>query len=172
MKKRKLFFTKYFSSLDLNDCFLFVFMIILMIQTTYNLFMNESVGNKSAIDTALRTTTAGIFGYYMGKGFMRGTLHKNNSQKKIPIPHTFKIGEDIHTPLPQVALIDDDRMDEIIMRQNIQTVIVGSLGILSLIILIITRNASVITVEKTATLSQLRDFVSGSTGFLISQSRK
>ncbi len=52
--------------------------------------------------------------------------------------------------------------------KNIQVVIVSVIGLLSLIILMVTRQFQNVTSELTAVMSQLRDFVSACIGFLIS----
>ena len=142
-------------SVHVVDWILLLFMIILMTQTAYNLFHNELNGNSSPIDTVIRTSTAGLFGYFMGKGFSQKRSKndtKLDNQKK-------------HVPF-EYALGDSGKTN------NIQLVVVGLLGILSLMLLIITRNMNVATVEKIATISQLRDFILGSTGFLISNAQR
>ena len=164
MKKLRLYLIKYFKCLDIVDYFLFLFMIILMSQTVYNLFMNETIGNKSVIDTALRTTTSGLFGYYIGKGFIQGDSVEHNIKKDMK--DTAKDNS------LQLKNINHSNSDDAKSRRNIQIILVGSLGVIALAVLIITRNTSVVTNEKTATLSQLRDIVSGSTCFLISQTKR
>lgn len=57
----------------LTDACLLLFMIILMMQSVYNLFFRELNGleGAGAIDVIIRTTTAAIYGYFIGAGFLR-----------------------------------------------------------------------------------------------------
>ena len=158
----------YMKYMDIIDYFLLLFMIILITQTIYNCFFNEAIGNKSAIDTALRTTSAGLFGYYIGKGFIGQDNPSEQDMDRSSKPYSLESLKELEVK-PQVHTNTTNNLKE---RKIIQVIIVGSLGILALLILIIARNMFMVTNDNTASLSQLRDFVSGSTGFLMSQSRK
>ena len=196
-KKKQSALKKYLESVSLVDWYLLIFMMILTIQTSYNLFYHEMQGNTHLLDGVLRTTYAGLFGYFMGNGLSTATINKTqkNTSKKNPLSDREKdnmnaenknskdssvssVAEENNLYLISEILADDSN-DLIIankeinrMRANIQIIIVGTIGIVSLLVLIFTRNLDVGGDQKIASLSQLRDFVSGSTGFLISNSKK
>ena len=131
-----------FNKIGIIDLFLIVFMCILLAQSSYNLINNEINPNLNSIDTVVRTTTAGLFGYFMGKNFV---CSNTNTKKQ--------------------KCIDNG-------VNNLQIIIIAIIGIVSLIILIYARNVNLDLTNRVASLSQLRDFVSSSTGFLISNSKK
>ena len=180
---------KYFSAIPLIDWILLLFIIILMIQTTYNLFFNELNGNSHPIDSVIRTTLAGLYGYFMGKDFTQ--IINKNANEPLPLSQKDSLiatkSENQKKPLPLILkdtltvdkeldnkktiLPSKEEADSFHIRNNMQIVLIGSLGVISLILLIITRNMNVMTIEKIATLTQLRDMISGSTGFLISKTK-
>ena len=196
-KKKQSALKKYLESVSLVDWYLLIFMVILTAQTSYNLFYHEMQGNTHLLDGVLRTTYAGLFGYFMGNGLSTATINQTqkNLNKNIPLSDREKdnlnaenknskdssvssVAEENNLYLISEILTDDS--DDLIiankevnrMRANIQIIIVGTIGIVSLLVLIFTRNLDVGGDQKIASLSQLRDFVSGSTGFLISNSKK
>ena len=172
MKDFKSRIVEIFKSIGVKNIFLILFVIILMSQTIYNLFENEVKGNSSAIDIVVRTTMAGLFGYIMGKGFAvkKHDITSNNKENEyktyVPVE---QFGENKQIDEEKNAKDTPEKPEK---DYDFQIIIVGTLGILSLLILIVTRNLNVLTSENIATISQLRDIVSGSTGFLISGSDK
>ena len=143
MKKKIICFINIIiNKIGMIDLFLIIFMCILLAQTSYNLINNEINPNLNSIDTVVRTTTAGLFGYFMGKNFV--CSYTNVQNKKC--------------------------LDKGV--NNIQIIIIAIIGIVSLIILIYVRNVNLDLTNRVASLSQLRDFVSSSTGFLISNAKK
>ncbi len=143
MKKKIICFINIIiDKIGIIDLFLIIFMCILLAQTSYNLINNEINPNLNSIDTVVRTTTAGLFGYFMGKNFV--CSYTNVQNKKC--------------------------LDKGV--NNIQIIIIAIIGIVSLIILIYVRNVNLDLTNRVASLSQLRDFVSSSTGFLISNAKK
>lgn len=159
---------KHLSAVHLIDWILILFMIILMIQTSYNLFFNELHGNSHPLDSVIRTTLAGLFGYFMGKGFIQNVSKSKVKNQTLP-PVDSKSTDESKKEIEKKPInLNKEEIDRLEMRNNIQIIVIGSLGLISLILLIITRNMNIMTVEKIATLTQLRDMISGSTGFLIS----
>ena len=157
----KLQIIKSLSCVRLKDWILILFMIILMVQITYNLFQHELLGNSSPIDNVIRSTTAGLLGYFMGDGFSRRKDENPNNTLNSP--------ENSSKETPSTYNPDFHHSSK---TSNIQVLVIGFFGIISLLILIITRNMHVLTAENIATISQLRDFVLGCTGFLVSTSQK
>lgn len=135
-------------ALALTDKCLLVFMIILMIQSAHNLFFHEiTVKESHALDVVIRTTAAAIFGYFISANFQNGTqsAKKEKEQSK---------EEDAESVEPN----------------HFQILIIASIGISSLLLLLIAHNFIEANSASVATISQLRDFVSGSVGFLIGHS--
>lgn len=141
-------------SLHLADRFLLIFMVILQIQTAHNLFFHELVGKDSAtLDVIIRTTTAAIFGYFISAGF-QGESDDSHGEDQVETEEKISNKKDY------------------IRRIRQQTIIVATIGISSLLLLILARNYHEATTASHATISQLRDFVSGSVGFLIGHTSK
>lgn len=176
--------SKKWRALCLVDRLLLTFMIILLVQSAHNLFFYEIVQQDSeTLDVVIRTTAAAIFGYFISGGF-RGTASQGtasgqntigfvSSDKEIPNRPTARIGFSAEAPsedklqLGQAKETIDTNAHKRIRQQ---LVIVSCIGLSSLIMLIIARNFIPLSNSSIATLSQLRDFVSGSVGFLIGHS--
>jgi len=175
------------SLISLADYFLLAFMVILMWQSAHNLFFHEFCGEFSAIDIVIRTSAVGIFGYFIGNGFSQAKgLNKEEPNKTATAVSQTMLTEPKaadNTPVSRIgfsAAADTQTQFEIGNAEPIdintpateksshqQTVIVGLIGIVSLLLLVVARNSGALSPEATATLSQLRDFVAASTGFLI-----
>lgn len=166
---------RWWKRLLLKDKFLLIFLLLLLIQSALNLFVkNLAISEPSPLDIVIRTTSATIFGYFIGIGFLRETtfhppkeaddFHKETRPKSnIPGPSTNEL-------LPEVL---EHPTQEVEKRYRQQIVIVASIGLVSLSMLLLASNLGrPQTMEATATLSQLRDFVSGSVGFLVGHSAK
>lgn len=164
--------------LQIKDRFLLIFMILLLMQSALNLFVKDlAISETSPLDIVIRTTSATIFGYFIGIGFLRGTS----------IPHT-KTADESHdweilqtsnpsSPSKESSLRleqEHEKVAHIQEKRFVQQItIVATIGIVSLVMLLLASNhGGKATMENTATLSQLRDFVSGSVGFLVGHSTK
>ncbi len=168
--------SKAIREINLKDWYLILFVTILMFQTIYNLFDSPSNVQYSPIDTAIRTTLAGLFGYFMGKGFAKGDKERLIISKEL-IDIEKEIEElenatkdDVNDVEKQIVI--EATQSPTNKKAELQILIVGAIGIMSLIVLIVARNWSILSTDNIATLSQLRDLVSGSTGFLISGAEK
>lgn len=138
---------KFWKSVCLVDKFLIAFMAILFSYTTINLFFHAFVSESSnTIDIIIRTSSAAIFGYFLSGNFVKT---KTNPKE----PNTL-------TPAME-SKTNTSRCNKT------QVVVVSMIGIFSLILLGIVRTFFSITPEITATVSQLRDFVSAGVGFLV-----
>lgn len=84
-----------FCKIKLVDRCLIIFMALLMIQTNYALFFNESSSmGTNDIDIVVRTTSAGIFGYFLSVNFLKSSLDSANAKRKklnIPAQRILKI---------------------------------------------------------------------------------
>lgn len=133
-----------FFRLELVDRCLIVFMVILMAQIAANLFCIRMGTAPVDVDIIVRTTAASIFGYFLSGNFTRNAIPKGGC-----------------TPTEE-----KDRKKSKMSKQQIK--IVFTFGVISLVLLLLARNVvSQDNPVMMATISQLRDFVSGSVGFLV-----
>lgn len=159
-------------NIKLVDKCLIIFMMIIMAQIAFSLFANE-VREQEAhlIDVVIRTAAAGIFGYFLSANFIRENDKRENDENGIPINHMVG-GEGefitdseayqdtllgICTPAPAKKHTQNEQ----------QIIIATAIGVMSFIILIMARNFVELTPASIGTISQLRDFFSGSVGFLL-----
>ena len=159
----------------LADRLLLAFMAVLLIQSGHNLFANElGQGQSAELDVVVRTTMAAVFGYFISAG-MRGSEGSAVSTPQTTIG--FALPQDEKTFLRMEGTAVSAELEEAPQppaeqrregsRVAQQIVIIGLIGLVSLGLLILARNCGQNSPEALATLSQLRDFVSGSVGFLI-----
>lgn len=136
--------------LHLTDKCLLIFMALLMLQSAYSLFFPAvSTTTIDTLDVVIRTTAAAIFGYFISANF-----HLNKDT-------------DSSAPLTGQSLDPDCLLPPPLHRNALQILVVSSIGIFALFILIIFHDVNRISNSSIGTLAQLRDFVSGSVGFLI-----
>lgn len=193
---------KFMKRLRLSDWFLLTFMGLLMAQAGWVLLWgNGSVPDTGSLDAVSRTTMAAIFGYFISAGFLHrksewsplseegaqlpstgGSVNSSAAVGGMPAPKaqigflaepeqktTVQTGR-MEMSASQEALLQTERLQRRRIRQ--QTVIVGTIGILSLLILIFARSMAEISPSSIAAVSQLRDFISGSVGLLIGHSTR
>lgn len=163
-------------------------MAVFLVQSGFSLFFHQSNSPEdNMIDIVFRTTSAGIFGY-----FLSGNFNKNEKRNKSSVSNTFnrnlpktirsnnlsEISPDALLPVKEDSEVladscnlpckvkdsEDADYHKIIDEQIIIATIIG---ISSLALLIIVRYCIPITPEIIGTISQMRDFVSGCVGFLI-----
>lgn len=171
--------TSWWLRLHLVDRLLLIFMVILLAQSARSLFFYECVSqNSDALHTAIRTTAASIFGYFISAGF-RGANQdgtsmqtesdspagQNKSRKPTAQTSPSETEGSIIEARSKTMVDQSDESTEQRLRQ--QMLIVGMIGISSLLMLVIACDSTQDTTNASAALSQLRDFVSGSVGFLI-----
>lgn len=138
------------SKLTYTDKILLIFMSIIYTQIVYNLVTNEIANeNTSPIDTIVRTTASSIFGYFLGSNLDKEDENEEEekAEKVIEVKKTYK-------------------------KNNTNTVIISILGVISLLIMLYLRNFTTLTYSSIASISQLKDFVSASVGYLVSKSNK
>ena len=163
-----------FRRIPLADLLLLAFMAVLLMQSGHNLFVNEmGKGESTALDVVIRTTAAAIFGYFISTG--AGSAAENTlavSQTKIgfALPEegqaTVRMeGEEALTGTQEAVPASVEGREA--RTHGFKLVTVGLIGLASLGLLIMARNCGQGSPESMAALSQLRDFVSGSVGYLI-----
>ncbi len=177
MKKWNFAVRRFLRRFHLADLLLLTFMVVLLLQSGHNLFVNElAQGDSSQLDVVIRTTAAAIFGYFVSAGVL-STSVSTVSGTRNPIgfsPSQVESGSarmegSVSTgggeALPDAPALSQGAVEKGAVRQ--QMIIVGAIGLAALGMLILARNCGRTSPEALATLSQLRDFVSGSVGFLI-----
>ena len=160
--------------LHLADRLLLIFLAVLLLQAGHNLFAHELSGNVQQLDVVVRTTAAAIFGYFVSGGAQGRQREEISSQT--PGKIGFSLPEEV--PLSKGDSSQQSRVEELLPAPvegggeergalERQMMIVGLIGLAALGLLVLARNCGQTSAEAQATLSQLRDFVSGSVGFLI-----
>lgn len=74
-----------FSRTHLVDKCLLLFMGVLLVQSAMALFGSPNVSNEiNSIDIIIRTSTAGIFGYFLSANFIRSTPRSDSAPRPAP----------------------------------------------------------------------------------------
>ena len=178
--------------LHLTDRCLLIFMFLLVAQAAYTLFIHEIGGEDSnSLDTVLRTTASAIFGYFVSGGTQSKDSDEEDTTSTTTSATTTRIGFQTEEDAPTARLTLSTQEESSattatapatvtakpptrkeLLAVHHQTVIVSTIGIVALIVLMFARNFTVLNTSTIATLSQFRDFVSGSVGFLIGHGHK
>lgn len=139
-----------FGNVCIVDRFLLLFLFLLFVYMSVHIFSGEAISQEgNTIDIIARTSMAAILGYFISSNFSekQNTLSAQSIDSEDPYS-----GQEV--PFRRCS--------------KIQVTIVASIGLVSLVILFITRFYQDFTPELSATISQLRDFVSACIGFLAS----
>lgn len=171
----------------LVDWFLLIFMIMLFSYMAFHLFAG-TMGSQDAntIDIIVRTSAAGIFGYFISSNFVKNrpsSAVQNTDNLGVSVSSGSTPGEPGNYRQNQIGFITsptsanmelgktsglEESSAQVARCNKIQITVVAMIGMISLIILLAARIFVEISPELTATISQLRDFVSACIGFLIS----
>lgn len=169
--------------IHLVDKCLLVILSILMLQSGLSLFLAETMNQETnTIDVVIRTSAASIFGYLVSANFSQHRKRGRAAQRRQAAPPAtasataprgpvaqigFQMGEEqVETPAaPQLTAEEQNIQEE--HSDRAQILVVAAVGIISLVILVVYRNFSTMNIGAAAILTQFRDFVSGSVGFLI-----
>ena len=174
------------NSLHLADKCLLMFMLILMLQSAHNLFFNElAMQESSTFNVIVRTTAAAIFGYFISANFQNGG-RDTTENKRTDVSGVTTVNSSLNTDSTtrtKIGFVSDSEPTKLqsgyarsndnnqpAQRNCLQILVVAGIGILSLLLLLIAYNYFPANSTAMATTSQLRDFVSGSVGFLIGHS--
>lgn len=188
MKKILISIKNIYSKMSLVDKFLIIIMFVLLLQSAYTLFVHEIISQDSnTIDTVTRTSAAAIFGYFISGNFIKAnstSTSQNTTNDVITVKSSDSKDSKVNKIKNQIGFNTDNTASDTgitnasvsenssICCDKIQVIIVSMIGILSLIFLLALRNFVQITPQTSATVSQLRDFVSACVGFLISCGKK
>ena len=167
---------------------LILFMLVLLVQSAYSIFFpNDANAVANDIDIIVRTSAAAIFGYFLSANFI---LHNTPSVQAHPpeaghMIETVGQAADSSAPKSQIGFYPSDTPAEVGAIQEmedshvptascLQVVVATGIGLFCLVTLLLLRNTapwnealSSSSDSVTATVAQLRDFVSGCVGFLI-----
>lgn len=176
------------AKIGLVDRFLILFMLILLLYTAIGLFTGITDSqNGDMVDTIIRTSSASIFGYFISTNFTKTNtknsqadsysnslsipVHVNDESLSVPPSNQneFVTSADV-TEEPVKTSATEFSPDQV-SCSKLQVIIVSSIGGCALILLFITKFFIAEPSEISVTVSQLRDFVSASIGFLISCGR-
>lgn len=171
------------------DGFLILFLLLLLIQSAFNLLFDQTfTADTNAIDVVVRTSAALIFGSFLSGQDKVET--PSIQTKSTPAPMTLSsVLPSENIPSGQIgfsAPMPSSSLDEVSSpptfsekpavdsrtRPNLSVIVVALVGLFSLILLLIVRNFTTVTPGMAATLSQLRDFVCGCIGFLVRRARE
>lgn len=180
------------SNIHLVDKSLILFMLILLVQSAYSLFFpGDSIPLAGDIDIIIRTSAAAIFGYFLSSNFV---LNNSSSALAQSYAATHKIEAvdsipaDDTAPKSQIGFLASSSSLEAGTAQPVEQVpqsesapanclqvtVATVIGLFCLVILLLLRiavqwNSSLLSNSDsvTATVAQMRDFVSGCVGFLI-----
>lgn len=146
-------FIQAFSNIHMIDKCLIVIMALLLLQSVYSLVAGGALtAETNHIDTIIRTSAAAIFGYFLSANF-------TNSKTK-PVAAKEDTAQRYDPP-------------SFLKENGLQVIIATIIGIFCIVVLILVRNIPLLnermgaSSSATATVVQLRDFVSGCVGFLI-----
>ncbi|WP_252231138.1 hypothetical protein [Clostridium sp. ZBS15] len=176
MKKRFSYLKKILSKICLGDKCLIIFMIIIFIHVTFDLFIGGNGINSeetvNAIDIIVRTTIASIFGYFISSNFVKNKkeiLDEKESNKCY-----------LENKNSNKAYLNDNK--KVIINNNNehldgenkqnraseeQIIIVFIIGLASMILLLLVRDFIQVSNPDIPIISQLRDIVCGCVGFLL-----
>ena len=175
------------SGVSLVDVVLVLFMMVLLAYLTAHLFTGiEPDKESNSIDIIVRTSAAGVFGYFISRNFGRKVRKTSSgstsavSRQTIDAATSSPIGFRAQSPSdPEQGTLNTvdpsaevteyaDAVQAEAQCDRMQVLIVSAIGLFSLIVLLIARQFYSTAGEFTAIVSQLRDFLSASIGFLIS----
>lgn len=175
------------SGVSLVDVVLVLFMMVLLAYLTAHLFTGiEPDKESNSIDIIVRTSAAGVFGYFISRNFGRKVRKTSSgstsavSRQTIDAATSSPIGFRAQSPSdPEQGTLNTvdlsaevteyaDTVQAEAQCDRMQVLIVSAIGLFSLIVLLIARQFYSTAGEFTAIVSQLRDFLSASIGFLIS----
>lgn len=176
------------TKIGLVDRFLILFMLILLLYTAIGLFIGITDSQSGdMVDTIIRTSSAAIFGYFISANFTKINttnspadsyrrnlsipVHVNDESSNVPISNQDEFAASSDVAEEQEKTSVTEFSSDQISCSRLQVIIVSSIGGCALILLFITKLFIAETSEISVTVSQLRDFVSASIGFLISCGR-
>lgn len=174
-------------AIHLVDKCLLLILGLLMLQSAINLFVHEAISAETnGIDVVVRTSAASIFGYIISINFNQHRKRKKQSSAgkgaapaqaaaegsgvaTAQIGFQAESGGGEETTVPQPPILSQEEVKAAEQRcDRSQILVVATVGVVSLIVLLVFRNFLEGAAANASSVTQFRDFVSGSVGFLIS----
>lgn len=171
-------------SVCIVDRFLILFMLLLFAYTGHHLFHGAAaVQETNAVDVIVRTSMASIFGYFLSNNMVRTRRPAPPVSAPAPADSQGREGEDSGQPRGKIGFsgassrpiegaggiqFSQEEPPQPQSCSRLQVTVVSLVGLASLGTLLASRAFCQATPEGTAIVSQLRDFVSASIGFLVS----
>ena len=166
-----------FSAVNPADRYLLIIFLVLLVQSVYSLLFPTTGTEMEHIDVIIRTTSAGIFGYLLSANFDRreqiitdtgqSTSGQIGFAADDPSALKASAGTPNVTPLQSGKAEEQARIED----YRLQVIAAFTICLLCLGALIYLRDFNIFEENfppsARATMAQLRDFVSGSVGFLI-----
>jgi hypothetical protein len=132
-----------------------------MLQSAINLFLRgEITAEINGIDALMRTSAAGIFGYLVSANF--------NQHRRRGGEGRVDRGEAETAAIPAPPAVTQAEQGEGQSCGRAQVMVVASIGLVSFFSLMVLRTLMPAGALSSGSLTQFRDFASGSVGFLIS----
>lgn len=183
------------SRIHLVDKCLIVFMVVLLAQSAYSLFVNHTAPteNTENIDVIVRTSIAAIFGYFLSANFIcHASSNKKGTGSEATNPSELagktdgiqdRIGfstqeecstcRDFDTEYGKAKTEQEIQEEEIVAAGRLQVLVATGIGIFCMILLILMRNVPILenaaseSPSASAIVAQFRDLVSSCVVFLI-----
>ena len=143
--------------ISLIDKILMAYMGILLVYIAIHLIWGATMQESTSVDTIIRTSASAIFGYFISNNFIRSNSDTESKSKM-----------NIQAQSDLIQQEKNTAVNTSVCCSRLQIIVVSAIGFIALVLLLISRNYTQTTPEFSATVSQLRDFLSASIGFLVS----
>lgn len=173
----------YIASVSLLDRFLVVYIVLFLIHIIYALFSGKAVSTQmNSIDVALRTFVSAVFGYFLSGNFAKTVDYLLSKAYGKQLPTAYKSSDKAANRAVRIGFSDLSQENgkdvqtgvalpaKVNFGSSLQIHIVAVVGLVCFIILIVVRNVEPAG-ENIAALTQLRDMLSSSVGFLAGSKR-
>ena len=144
-------------AISLIDKILMAYMGILLVYIAIHLIWGATLQESTSVDTIIRTSASAIFGYFISNNFIRSNSDTESKSKM-----------NIQAQSDLIQQEKNTAVNTSVCCSRLQIIVVSAIGFIALVLLLISRNYTQTTPEFSATVSQLRDFLSASIGFLVS----
>lgn len=156
-----------------DRCLLFI-MLILLLSSIHNLFTPPPPTTDAAnIDVIVRTTMAGIFGYFLSANFLNGDCDKCTTKSENDNIKN-KICNDYDNSIKPMNFLDLDNTSPLpknfnryLYNKNLQMLIATIICLISITVLLIAKDFNFLSNTVNPTVVQFRDFISACIGFLL-----
>ena len=144
-------------AISLIDKILMAYMGILLVYIAIHLIWGATLQESTSVDTIIRTSASAIFGYFISNNFIRSNSDTESKSKM-----------NIQAQSDLIQQEKNTAVNTSVCCSRLQIIVVSAIGFIALVLLLISRNYTQTTPEFSAIVSQLRDFLSASIGFLVS----